>query len=319
MGTLPFAPIHCSYALLLFIVSIAAPIECPPTTARVHPIHCSYSLVRHCLLTAYCQSADFQLIREVAPLLKPLLTRGTNEYSTKMTDEYRELLKLIKEVAAFPFTVPEPAQPDPDDEEKGEEIPARASDLSYLRHGHFYPNHPVQRDIPPYHADKNSTSATACNKFVRRHGKAGPGLMMVYCLEHGNLIGFHLMKFSESTRTVHEFLFSRWKEAPALVIYDNGCNFHSFALRREPHFYKYCRVLIDRMHKTGHVACSWAYDMNLFPALRGANSQICEQQNNLYVNKRSQLYYMSQTVFLIHMRHYVYQKVRAEREGIPNL
>lgn len=92
-------------------------------------------------------------------------------------------------------------------------------ELDYFYTGFFYPKLPVIRRIPKYQKDRGSTTATACNKFIRSSGKGTAGLFLAYCVEHGKLIGYHAMKYSESTRTVHDLLFSRFPEAPAILVY----------------------------------------------------------------------------------------------------
>jgi len=66
-------------------------------------------------------------------------------------------------------------------------------DLDYFTTGHFYPHLPVLRYVPTYLKDRNSKSASACNKFVRSAGNATAGLFLAFCIEHGKYIGFHAM------------------------------------------------------------------------------------------------------------------------------
>ena len=44
--------------------------------------------------------------------------------------------------------------------------------------------------------------------------------------------------------------------------------------------------------------------------LRDKNTQVCEQKNSLYVQKRAQFYAMSQFMFLFHLRYYTYERAQ---------
>ena len=97
--------------------------------------------------------------------------------------------------------------------------PLYPGELDYFFTGHFYPHLNVIRNIPKYEKDRYYKSNTACNKFIRSSGKGTAGLFLAYCVEHGQLLGYHALKYAESTRTVHDLLFSRFPEAPAILVY----------------------------------------------------------------------------------------------------
>ena len=40
--------------------------------------------------------------------------------------------------------------------------------------------------------------------------------------------------------------------APSVVIYDNACSLHEYALNRDPWFFKDTQFLVDRFHLTNH-------------------------------------------------------------------
>ena len=181
-----------------------------------------------------------------------------------------------------------------------------AGEEDYFATGHFYPNLPVKRFVPQYEKDKAAKSRTACNKFIRCAGKSTPGLFLCFCKKHGKLIGFHAMKYSESVRTVHNLLYSRFTRAPSIIIYDNCCNLHMYALAREPDFYNNTLFVIDRLHENSHGTCSPAYSCDRYVQLRDTNTQIAEQKNSLYVQKRAQLYAMGHFMFLFHLRYYTW-------------
>ena len=214
-------------------------------------------------------------------------------------------------IAPFPDSIPPAVSTTPP---LSSTPPLFPGEEDYFVSGHFYPHLPILRYIPLYEKDKYYKSRTACNKFVRAHGRGTPGLFLVFCIEHRRLIGFHAMKYSESERTVHDLLFSRFPEAPELVVYDNACNTHLFSLFREPEFFKDTVFAIDRLHENSHGTCSPAYCPDNILGLRGKNTQIAEQKNAPYISKRAQLFAMGHFMFLFHLRYYTW--CRAQQRAV---
>jgi len=185
----------------------------------------------------------------------------------------------------------------------------------YFISGHFYPHLPIRRYVPVYRKDTSYTSRSSCNKFIRQSGKATPGLFLVFCKEHGKLVGFHAMKYAESERTVHNLIYSRFPSAPEIIIYDNSCNLHKFVMFREPQFYLDTIFVLDRLHENSHGTCSPVYAPDKYIQLRQTNTQIAEQKNSLYVQKRAQLYAMGHFMFLFHLRYYTWSRAQGLSVG----
>src|SRR5579862_6454552 len=83
-----------------------------------------------------------------------------------------------------------------------------------------------------------------CAKRSSRSNTRGPGCFFIYCLKHRTCLGFHLMRNRESPKTIFEVLFTRFREPPKLLVYDNGCNVSEYILNREPTFFKNMTVLV---------------------------------------------------------------------------
>lgn len=73
-----------------------------------------------------------------------------------------------------------------------------------------------------------------------------------------------------------------------MVIYDRACKLHTYALKREPYFFKDTLFWVDAQHITGHVGCSEGYDPRVFRNKRMhasaarmplLNTEIAEQCN----------------------------------------
>ena len=105
------------------------------------------------------------------------------------------------------------------------------------------------------------------------------------------------MNAAESPRTAFEILVRRFKKIPSLIIYDNACKLHLFALKREPARFQQIRFLGDRLHyRKGHVGCTKGYSMDSYHAcnkIKEINSQANEQANAALRKLATQLTYMS--------------------------
>ena len=119
------------------------------------------------------------------------------------------------------------------------------------------------------------------------------GLFTMFC-PHGVCIGFQLMNAVESPRTAFNILNRRFKAYPRLVVYDNACKLHLFALKREPKRIQDTRFMVDRMHFRGHVGCTLGYSMDSYTdsVIAGINSQVNEQANADLRRLSTQLTYM---------------------------
>ena len=60
-------------------------------------------------------------------------------------------------------------------------------------------------------------------------------------------------------------------------IYDNACNALEVIANREPNYLKSGRLVVDRLHIKNHRNCSRSSNSDLYPDLKGVNTQRCEQ------------------------------------------
>ena len=63
------------------------------------------------------------------------------------------------------------------------------------------------------------------------------------------------------------------------LIYDNACAAEKSSLRRFPHRVRKWTFICDRTHWKNHTSCRKGYNMDLYPMLKGVNSQQAEQIN----------------------------------------
>ena len=129
-----------------------------------------------------------------------------------------------------------------------------------------------------YHSQRTGTT---CSKQQYKHRRLTPGLFFVYCLDCQKCVGFVAMKDAGSPRTLFEAVYVHWPEPPEVVVYDNSCHAMTYALNREPAWFKDVQWVIDATHFPGHTGCAYAFDIKRQPCLLRLNSQICEQRVRL--------------------------------------
>jgi hypothetical protein len=89
--------------------------------------------------------------------------------------------------------------------------------------GNFFPHHPVCNQFTQIHLS-GQNQEDKCSKDYKRSGRIGAGVLLFWCLEHRECIGFNILRSAESCQSVYEVLSSRFPQMPRYVIYDNACN-----------------------------------------------------------------------------------------------
>ena len=140
----------------------------------------------------------------------------------------------------------------------------------------FFPNYTLKRGRAINEADQtNDTTSSGCRKQMKRHNTLNPGLFTIFC-PHGVCLGFQLMVASESPRIAFEIFVRRFNKMPSVLIYDNACKLHLYALKREPARFMNTRFMVDRLHmKKGHVGCSLGYSMDSYSEDENIKVRVC--------------------------------------------
>ena len=91
---------------------------------------------------------------------------------------------------------------------------------------------------------------------------------------------------------------------PAVIIYDNRCKLHQYALNREPRHFRDMKFLVDRFHWRGHIGCSSGYSLDRYTSLDivTINSQVHEQANAGLQKIKGQIAYMKPENFMFHVK-----------------
>jgi hypothetical protein len=158
------------------------------------------------------------------------------------------------------------------------------SDLNELwETGSYFPGRPIVRKMKNIRLRGEENERVACSKSYNEGGRCSQGVILVYCVEHSNCIGFIVQNEPESPRVIYEMLGSRFRVMPKIVMYDNGCNLHEYVLNRAPKLFKDTYFLVDGFHANSHRNCMPAYDTGKYMGLcRGLNSSLLEQKNARY-------------------------------------
>lgn len=170
----------------------------------------------------------------------------------------------------------------------------------------------VHRPLGEYAATERSMGTQSnCNKYKESKQRLLPGCLLGWCLDCGTCCSFSVMANAESPRTVFELLRTRWKEAPEMICYDNGCNTMQYCLNREPKWFKGTRFVIDHMHYNDHKHCPLDYDSYFCPSIK--NSSLAEQRNRIIRTLEHNCGYMTQLSFLVYFRHFVHRMNKWQR------
>ena len=133
------------------------------------------------------------------------------------------------------------------------------------------------RRLPKY-VTKRSEDVKICSKSPYNTNNMTGTFFL--CCKHGYFIASMLMQTRESPMHLAYILLSYFKTMPKSVIYDNSCNTSEFLANREPNFMKTGKLVVDRLHIKNHKSCSRGYNSDLYPDLKGVNTQQCEQRNS---------------------------------------
>jgi hypothetical protein len=134
-----------------------------------------------------------------------------------------------------------------------------------LRTGAFFPNRTIIRKVTPIHLKKE----TSCEKVYKASGNLGGGLILVWCAEHKECIGFYVLPSAESLTYIHQMLVSRFIQMPELIIYDNGCALNEYILNRSPQLFKNTVIVSDGFHWKNHTTCASYFNSKMYPATIG--------------------------------------------------
>lgn len=247
--------------------------------------------------------SDYQTLMELSPVVaSAALARSVQDEHGRLQEACVPLLRQLMSISPVPSDKRNGDARNSFEDLKAD--PNWSATQEWWRAAKFFPAHPrVRQQVLVHTADDAITSETStCPKGVPQRGKQTPGLLIVCCPEHGRIIGFEVMDFNESVRTVFRLLTTRWSDMPDVVFYDNACNLHTFCAYREPILFQDVQFIIDKLHWSSHSKCSPVFNPNLYSHLVFLNTQLCEQINSEIQRQAPHLYHFKRTMFLFHLR-----------------
>ena len=158
-------------------------------------------------------------------------------------------------------------------------------------------------DKPKAKDDKKAWDADDCRHDYPVSVLRAPGVITFMC-GCGYIIGFELLRETESPAHAVAALVQRFKKLPRVVYFDTACQAQRNALRRVPWLMDgYCTAwFIDRFHRCNH-KCSPVFNADQFPQLtRGHDTSGAERQHSIKKRSKNSLSYMTQRRFIVRSR-----------------
>lgn len=131
-----------------------------------------------------------------------------------------------------------------------------------------------------------------------------PGVMTFMC-GCGYVIGFELLRETESPAHVVASLAQRFMKLPQVVYFDTACQAQRNALRRLPWLLDQSVTgwFIDRFHRVNH-NCSPVFNADQYPVMsRGHDTSSAERTHSIKKKTKNALTYMSQRRFITRSRY----------------
>ena len=125
-----------------------------------------------------------------------------------------------------------------------------------------------KRYRPVYDTDdqiekEDQVDGTCLKHWAKFVGLTG-GLWIMRCSIHGICIGFHIEPNPEGLNDPFSSIYCHFLNEQKVTTIDFACKFTSYAMRREPSFFKSGIKCIDELHGSTHVACSDAMNIKIF-------------------------------------------------------
>lgn len=93
-----------------------------------------------------------------------------------------------------------------------------------LKTGCFFPGFPLKSQVAHIDFKSSREDSETCTKDYKLTGRLGAGVVLFWCVEHRECIGFQVLESAESCEIVYNTLSTRFETMPEIFIYDNACN-----------------------------------------------------------------------------------------------
>ena len=149
----------------------------------------------------------------------------------------------------------------------------------------------------------NNIKVGDCNKYFHKFSTMSNGIVIFKCLEHEEIMGFHVMSTPEGLNDYFSALIMMYEDdkAPKLVLGDIACQLERYCMNREPSKFKNTLFLNDEMHSQGH-KCGPLYNVKYYKDSLSSfvflNDPSIEQTNRICKNLKISTMYMKLNTFM---------------------
>ena len=174
------------------------------------------------------------------------------------------------------------------------------------------------RKLPQYECNEKKESdddESKCRKSYVEVAKCGTTYLFLWFdpIHYGHCYGYHIIPASEGRKDPFASAFLHMEKPPEEVFYDFSCQLEEYCLNREPKFWRSCRFWHDIFHGYSH-KCPYVYMSKRIPALRKANTEICEQFNSYIQKIKYSSRSMSQSHFTFYLQFFIHRWNLMKRE-----
>lgn len=151
---------------------------------------------------------------------------------------------------------------------------------------------------------RNAWDEDDCRHDFPENVLRSPGVITFMC-GCGYVVGFELLRETESPAHVVAALVQRFKKLPQVVYFDTACQAQRNALRRVPWLSEQSSTawFIDRFHRVNH-NCSPVFNADQYPFLtRGHDTSSAERTHSIKKKTKNALTYMTQRRFITRSRY----------------
>jgi len=189
------------------------------------------------------------------------------------------------------------------------DVPA-ATDLhqqifsNYTESGTCY-GYTVHHTRPAYNYEpREEQEVGECNKYFHKiYGGMSNGIVIFKCMEHEEIMGFHVMKEPEGLNDYFSVILMMYPDesAPAIIVSDLACQLERYCMNREPKKFRNTLFLNDEIHAQGH-KCGPLYNVSYYKdslaSLFFLNDPSIEQTNRICKNLKTSTMYMRLSTFM---------------------
>lgn len=93
-----------------------------------------------------------------------------------------------------------------------------------LKTGCYFPGLTLKSKVAHIDIQSNKDDSDPCTKDYKHAGRLGAGVVLFWCVEHRECLGFQVLESAESCEGIYNTLSTRFETMPEIFIYDNACN-----------------------------------------------------------------------------------------------